>query len=154
MQIPTDYDLGNIVFTVLPRTTDTLTPLSGPELRKQVEQCITVSNLLRWKNGLLSLDIDAHHPPVDLAFHIVLQAGNREWNVGDIFAVKGSDEDDTYTSFLIEDARQLPAKGLTFKFKPDPEIARRSLGLEEYWNEDVTINGLCIDHDDYQKSQN
>jgi hypothetical protein len=47
----------------------------------------------------------------------------------------------------------MPTKGLIFKFKADPDIARRSVGFKKYWNGDITIGDVAIGDDDYLKAQ-
>ncbi|MGD0139222.1 MAG: hypothetical protein ABSD28_10115 [Tepidisphaeraceae bacterium] len=153
MQIPTEYDLGEVAFTIVPRTTDTIAQVDAPSLRKQIEQCIVISDVLRWKDGRLTFFIDMHRPPVDLAFHVSVEAGNREWKAGDIFAEQDSEVDSAYASFNISDAKQMPAKGLILKFTADSAIARQLVGHKMYWKGDIAIGGVSIGDDEYLKSQ-
>jgi len=151
MEIPTEYDLGEVAFTIVPRSSDTLTPVYDPTIRQQIRQSIAISHLLRWQNGMLSFSIQVHHPPADLAFRVSVHAGGRLYEAGELVVKRDSDLQNQDRNFSIRDAKQMPRKGLIFKFKADPEIARRSADLKRYWAEDITIGDVSIGNDQYVK---
>ena len=149
MQIPTEYELGHVSFTVLPQSDDSVRAVDDPGIGQQISQCITISNLIRWDDGNLSLSIELHRPPVDVAFRVSVEAGGRERTVGEIFATKECDSNSVYDGFTIKDARQMPATGLFFHFRPAPDLARRSVALHEYWNGDLSVGPVSIGTDRY-----
>jgi hypothetical protein len=153
MEIPRDYDLGEVAFTIVPRTAKILIPIDDPGLEKQMERSIVVSRLTRYRDGSLLFSMRANHPPIDLAFHFSIQAGGQEWNVADIFIPADSDKELGHHDFLISDATQMPARDLTFKFTSAPDLERQSAGNKKYWSKDITIRGLSIASDDYVRSQ-
>ena len=149
MEIPAEYDLGQAEFTVRPRCQDSIRSVSELSLAQQISKCIAVSDLLRWDNGQLSLSIDVHRPPVDVAFHVSISAGKSEWDLGHVFAAKGCESNSVYDGFGIKDARQMPARGLFFHFRSDPDLARRSVDLHECWNGEFVVGPISIDRDYY-----
>ncbi|MDB5290143.1 MAG: hypothetical protein JWL69_1384 [Phycisphaerales bacterium] len=153
MEIPTEYDLGEVAFTVVPPTASTLIPIDDPALEKQVEQSIVISRLTRYKDANLIFSMRANHPPVDLAFHFSIQGGNRTWDMGDHFVTAGSDKEFGNELFSIADASQMPSSGLIFKLTPAPDVERKSPGLKAYWSKDIIIRGVSIEGDDYLKGQ-
>jgi hypothetical protein len=151
LEIPSAYDLGSTAFTVVPPTRNTITPVSDPELIKRIQQCIEISDLIRQRDSLLMVTVNMHRPPIDVAFHVSILAGTRQWTVGDIFTAKGTETDSAYTSFNVKDTKWMPSDGLTFKFTADPEIARELVGSSSCWNKDIVIGGISMIDDAFLK---
>jgi hypothetical protein len=95
--------------------------------------------------------VNMHRPPIDVAFHVSILAGTRQWTVGDIFTAKGTETDSAYTCFNIKDTKWMPSDGLTFKFTADPEIARELVGSSSCWNKDIVIGGISMIDDAFLK---
>lgn len=153
MEIPTEYDLGEAAFTIVPRTASVLTPIDDPAIEKQVEQSIVISTVARYIDGHLIFPMRANHPLADLAFHFSIQGGNRTWDLGDYFVRAGSDEEFGNGLFSIDDASQMTSGDLTFKLTSAPEVARKLPGNKEYWGTDITIKGVSIENDYYVRDR-
>jgi hypothetical protein len=151
LEIPSEYDLGSTEFTVVPSTTQTITPVGDPNMVRRIQQCIEISTLTRGRDSLLIVEINMHRPPIDLAFHVSILAGGREWPVGDIFTAKGLETDAAYNSFNIKDTKSMPSDGLVFQFTADPEMERQLAGNNECWNGEITLRGISIRDDAYLK---
>jgi len=151
MDIPTIYDLGEVAFTIVPRTTESLVAVDDPSMAEQIKKCISITNLLRWDDGKLTGDIGLNYPPIDVAFHVTLQGGNQEYKLDDLFAEKDRQMDYGYNQIFIKDARLYPVNGLVFKFTSDAEIARQLVGQKNYWKGDITIRDVSIGEDEYLK---
>ena len=149
MEIPTEFDLGQVEFKIVPRAGASVRPIDEPGLAEQIEHCISISDLARWEKGNLSASIKLHPPPVDLAFRVSIEAGGREWDLGELFAAEGCEGNSVYSGFNVKDARQMPATGLVVHFRPDPNVARRSVALHKYWNGEVSIGSLSLGTDGY-----
>jgi len=153
MEIPTQYDLNTVEYSVLPREIDPIKPVEDEKLQEKIRKRIHICDLLRSPNGILCFTIRIDHPPVDLAFHVAIEAANRRWKVGDIFAAKDSDSDPVYNYFNVKDTQQMPGSGLVFEFKADPDIARETVGNKEVWNGDIKIGGISTGSGEYLDSQ-
>ena len=77
LQIPTDYDMGQVSFAVVPPGVDLVPPVVDPSLAKPIASCVSIENLLLWNDGLLTGSIGIRRPPADVAFHVVLLANGR-----------------------------------------------------------------------------
>jgi hypothetical protein len=146
MEIPTEYDLGQVEVTVLPHDTPSVRPINAPGLEKQIRRSIAIDDLLQWNDGMLTGRIDVHHPPIDVAFHVWIEAGGKTWDVFDICSAKNLDSDAGGSQFTIRDAKDMPAPGLIFHFKADPSAARKSASVHDYWDGEFSIGPVAARH--------
>jgi len=152
MEIPTEFDLGDASFEVVPRGVDSVVPIEDLGVEWVVEKCVSF-DLLRRDKGNLDCNVLIQNSPVDLAFRVSIVGGGGEWPVGEVVAPKGGSTDETYSHYEVADATKMLTSGFTLKFTPDADVARRTTQLKGYWNKELLIRGVSIGQDTYLKSR-
>ena len=145
LTIPTEFDMGTVPFTVVPKSVAVVSAVVDPALAGPIADCIRADDLLRWDDGSLTGRIGFRRPPpVDVAFHVVLAANGREWPVGDLAAAAGDAVGYGSAEVNVRDFGPRPPGGLTVKLVADASVAKRSPSLSRYWQGEVTLRHVHV----------
>lgn len=135
--------------------TDSVASVKDRALRADVERSLAVTRLgvapgpdWRGRPDLrpsphLSLHVRAVDPVTDMAFRVVLRSGQREWDMGGFYLLKGR----TRSAQLTADLADLPgfdATRVDVVLRPSADVAAWGY-LREIWGDEVVIAGVTVD---------
>lgn len=145
--VTTTQDLSS-PWTLVPADAPTVRAVDDPSARPAVEAGIQVQELtLRFSPTYPQIMIKIGKLPVPIAYRVILRAGDREWQAGQIYAPANS----STTWGTGGEAKGLTAGRVDVVLRPDPTVAAETVDMHDYWNGEVVIKDVAVQRPDKSK---
>lgn len=125
-------------FELLPSDTPSVRRWADAKLRAAVRASLKAT-VRMGKNP--AIEIDSNFPPVALAFDVFVRDGDREYRA-EGFTAPANER--SYDGHYETDIRPRSSK-VDLILRPSEARAAGSIGLEEFWGEDVVLSGIPVE---------